>query len=275
MLDVLIVGAGPSGLAASLAAKEQSLRFATIEQEGSLGGTVYHYPRNKIAMTSPMRLPLVGRIKLGEVRKEALLAFWTDVVNKAGLQIAFGSRMLSIEQFSGGFRIATQTGPFAARHVLLAIGRRGTPRRLEVPGEELPKVVYRLIDAEQYLGQQVLVVGGGDSAVEAALAVSQGGAASVSLSYRGSAFNRIKPANRERLERAAEDNRVRVLLESEVSQIARDSVALSHQGRPFRLANDAVIVCAGGVLPTEFLRSLGVQISTHHGKAETKATTVV
>jgi thioredoxin reductase (NADPH) len=266
MLDVVIVGAGPAGLAASLAAKEQRLRFVTTEQEDSLGGTVYHYPRQKLAMTSPMRLPLIGKLKLGEIRKEALLAFWIDIVERTGLQIEFRNRLLAIESIKGGFRVKTQNREMDTRHVLLAIGRRGTPRRLNVPGEELPKVVYRLIDPEQYRDQQVLVVGGGDSAVEAALAISEVPGSVTSISYRGSAFSRIKPANRDRLEHARENNGVRVLLESEMREIAEATATLTHNGKVFSIANDAIIVCAGGVLPTEFLRSLGIQISTHFGK---------
>jgi thioredoxin reductase (NADPH) len=266
MLDVVIVGAGPAGLAASLAAKEQRLRFVTTEQEDSLGGTVYHYPRQKLAMTSPMRLPLIGKLKLGEIRKEALLAFWIDIVERTGLQIEFRNRLLAIESIEGGFRVKTQNREMDTRHVLLAIGRRGTPRRLNVPGEDLPKVVYRLIDPEQYRGQQVLVVGGGDSAVEAALAISEVPGSVTSISYRGSAFSRIKPANRDRLEHAQENNGVRVLLASEMREIAEATATLTHNGKVFSIANDAIIVCAGGVLPTEFLRSLGIQISTHFGK---------
>ena len=266
-LDVVIVGAGPAGLAASLAAKEQGLRFATIEQEDSLGGTVYHYPRHKLAMTSPMRLPIIGKLKLGEVRKEALLAFWSDVLKRTGLKIEFCNRMLGIDSVSGGFRIKTQKREIDTEHVILAIGRRGTPRRLDVPGEDLPKVSYRLIDPEQYENQQVLVVGGGDSAVEAAFAISEVEGTVVSLSYRGEAFNRIKTANRDRLKHAQDNNRLRVLLESTVLQITDTKVTLAHGEKTFTIANDAVIVCAGGVLPTEFLKSLGVQISTHFGKS--------
>jgi len=266
MLDVAIVGAGPAGLAASLAAKEQHLRFVTVEQEDSLGGTVYHYPRHKLAMTSPMRLPLVGKLKLGEVRKEALLAFWIDVVDRAGLQIEFGNRMLAIDSIKGGFRVKTQKREMDTRHVLLAIGRRGTPRQLNVSGEDLPKVVYRLIDPEQYRDKQVLVVGGGDSAVEAALAISEVPGSVASISYRGSAFSRIKSANRDRLQRSQERKHLRVLLNSEVQQISATAATLAHNGNAFTIANDAVIVCAGGVLPTQFLRSLGIEISTHFGK---------
>ncbi len=266
-LDVVIVGAGPAGLAASLAAREGGLRFLTIEQEDSLGGTVYHYPRHKLAMTSPMRLPIVGKLKFGEIRKEALLDFWLDVLKRTGLQIDFCNRLLGIDFVDEGFVVKTQKRDIDTVHVILAIGRRGTPRRLDVPGEDLPKVSYRLIDPQQYAGQRVLVVGGGDSAIEAALAISEIPGSNVSLSYRGEAFNRIKTGNRERLTRAQNQDRLRVLLQSSVRNIGTATVTLAHGGKEFQLSNDAVIVCAGGVLPTEFLRSLGVEIATHFGKS--------
>jgi thioredoxin reductase (NADPH) len=267
MLDVVIVGAGPAGMGASLAAKEKRLRFITLEQEDSLGGTVYHYPRNKIAMTSPMHVPMFGRIKLGEVRKEALLQFWLDVIRKAGLRVNFRERVDAIDRVDGGFMVKTPTRNYVARNVLLSIGRRGTPRRLEVPGEDLPKVVYRLIDPAQYRGQQVLIVGGGDTAIEAAIAVSAEPGATVSLSYRGAVFNRIKAANQARVRQAETNGRLRLLLESEVVEILVDKVVLKHKDNAFSIRNDAVVVCAGGSLPTQFLRGLGILVETRHGSA--------
>jgi thioredoxin reductase/NAD-dependent dihydropyrimidine dehydrogenase PreA subunit len=267
MLDVLIVGAGPAGLAAGLGAVERRLRYEIIEQETGLGGTIYHYPRNKIAMTAPMKLPVVGRMRFGEVSKEALLEFWEGVVRRAKLRIRFGERVDRVERKDGAFVVGTTAGTYRARAVLLAIGRRGTPRKLGVPGEELPKVVYRLIDAAQYRGQAVLVVGGGDSALEAALACAEQPGTSVVLSYRGEAFSRVKAANRSRLEAAEKGGRVRVLLSSNVLGIEARAVAIEHGGRIEKFANDAVIVNAGGVLPTEMLRAIGVQIETKHGTA--------
>lgn len=266
-LDVVIVGAGPAGLAASLGALETKLKFVTLEQEDSLGGTVYHYPRNKIVMTAPMNLPILGKVKMGEVSKENLLEFWGGVVKKTGLKINFGERMETVTKNGNGFSVKTSRGTYNAGAVLLAIGRRGTPRKLEVPGEELPKVVYRLIDPEQYRRQHVLVVGGGDSALEAALAIADEPGTTVTLSYRGDAFGRVKEKNRQRLQEAEKKGRVKVLLQSNVKKIEPDKVALEQAGKIMEIRNDAVIVSVGGVLPTPFLKEIGIMVETKYGTA--------
>jgi thioredoxin reductase/NAD-dependent dihydropyrimidine dehydrogenase PreA subunit len=265
--DVVIVGAGPAGLAAGLAAIEQKLRYRLIEQEPDLGGAIFHYPRNKIAMTAPVDLPIVGRVKFNEVSKETLLRFWQDIVTRSGVKIDFGTRMDRIAAEGDSFRIETSEGALHAGAVLLAIGRRGTPRKLGVPGEDLPKVVYRLIEAEQYRGQRVLVVGGGDSALEAALACAEQPDTAVTLAYRGEVFNRVKPKNRERLETARAGARIDVRLSTEVAGIFPDRVELIRDGAPIVVANDAVIVQAGGVLPTSLLREIGVTVETKYGTA--------
>ena len=265
--DVVIIGAGPAGIAAGLGAIEHKLKYALIEQEDALGGSVYHYPRNKIAMTAPVRLPLIGKVKMGEISKEALLAFWQEVVKKTGLQIRFGERMEAIEKTDRGFVIRTSRGSYGTASVLLAIGRRGTPRKLGVAGEERSKVVYRLVDPEQYQGQQVLVVGGGDSALEAALALAEQPRVSVALSYRGDAFSRVKEKNRKCLDEAGRAGRLKVILKSNVLSIDPDKVILEQEGRSLALRNDAVIVSAGGVLPTELLKSIGIAFETKHGTA--------
>jgi thioredoxin reductase/ferredoxin len=265
-LDLAIIGAGPAGFAATLTAKSLGLRTVTLEQE-SLGGAVFQYPRGKLVMTSPAQLPLIGEVKFNQTSKEALLEFWKGAEERAGLKMNYCERVESIEQCTDSFVIHTIKGTYAASSVLLAIGRRGTPRKLGVPGEELPKVVYRLIDPEQYAGQRVLVVGGGDSALEAAASIAEASDARVAISYRGDAFARAKAKNRQRIEAASTEGRLHVILESNVTQIADDAVTLEHKGRVVRLPNESVIVSAGGVLPTEFLRLIGVQIETKFGTA--------
>jgi thioredoxin reductase/Pyruvate/2-oxoacid:ferredoxin oxidoreductase delta subunit len=265
--DVVIVGAGPAGIAASLAAKEKNLKFVTLEQENSFGGTVYHYPRNKVVMTAPVQLPIIGKMKFGEVSKEKLLEFWKSVVGRTGLRINFFERMESLKTDRQGFIVKTSKQEYRARAVLLTIGRRGTPRKLGVKGEEQPKVVYRLIDPEQYRGQHVLVVGGGDSALEAALACADERGTTVTLSYRSEAFSRVKQKNRDLVQRAEAARKLKVILSSNVEEIGEDSVTLDQGGKKLSLKNDAVIVCAGGILPTQFLKDLGVQVDTKYGTA--------
>jgi thioredoxin reductase len=265
-LDLVIVGAGPAGFAASLTAMSHRMRFATIEQE-SLGGSVFQYPRAKLVMTSPVTLPLVGKMRFGQTAKEALLDFWREVESKTGLQIRYQERVEAITKHGSGFVVRTTMGEYRTASVLLAIGRRGTPRKLGVAGEELPKVVYRLVDPEQYAGQHVLVVGGGDSALEAAASVVEGGGRTVTLSYRGDAFSRAKPRNRERVAAAERSGRLKVLFQSAVQRIEPDRVVLSCGGREVDLLNDAVIVSAGGILPADFLRGIGVEVETKYGTA--------
>jgi thioredoxin reductase/ferredoxin len=265
--DVVIVGAGPAGISASLAAKAKNLRFVTLEQEESFGGTVYHYPRNKVVMTAPVQLPIIGKMKFGEVSKERLLEFWKSVVAQTGLKINFFERMESVKPERQGFLVKTSKQEYRTRAVLLTIGRRGTPRKLGVKGEERPKVVYRLIDPEQYRGQHVLVVGGGDSALEAALACADQRGTTVTVSYRSDAFSRVKQKNRELVQRAESARRLKVVLSSNVEEIGDETVTLDQGGKKLRLKNDAVIVCAGGILPTPFLKEIGVQVDTKYGTA--------
>jgi thioredoxin reductase/NAD-dependent dihydropyrimidine dehydrogenase PreA subunit len=266
LLDLVIVGAGPAGFAASLTAMSKRMRFVTLEQE-SLGGCVFQYPRGKLVMTAPATVPLIGKVNLKQTSKEALLEFWRDVERKTGLEIRYGERVEDIVRNDWGFVVKTARGEHATRSVLLAIGRRGSPRKLAVPGEELPKVVYRLIDPEQYAGGNVLVVGGGDSALEAAASLTEAGSRSVALSYRGEAFDRAKPANRQRVEAAAQAGSLKVMLGSNVRRIEKSSVVMERAGRAFELRNDAVIVNAGGVLPSDFLRRIGIHVETKYGTA--------
>src|SRR5271169_210202 len=264
--DVLIVGAGPAGLAASLAAKKMGLNYQTIEQD-SLGGAVFQYPRGKLVMTAPVELPIVGKVQFRNTSKETLLKFWTDACNSNGLNIRYQERVESIEAKDGAFHVRAGGAQYVASAVLLAIGRRGTPRKLGVPGEELPKVVYRLIDPEQYRGSKVVVVGGGDSALEAAASVAELGDTSVILSYRGEAFQRAKQRNRQRVEQARAKGQLSVLLNSQIREIRSNEVVLQQAAKEMKMSNDAVIVSAGGILPNDFLRSIGIEVETKYGTA--------
>jgi thioredoxin reductase len=265
--DVIIVGAGPAGIAATLAAMDKKLRHVTIEQEDGLGGCVYHYPRNKVVMTAPIKLPLVGEMRFKEVSKEKLLEFWADVVKKTGLKVNYNERMEKITKTDKGFIVKTSKGSYETRAVLLAIGRRGTPRKLGVPGEDLPKVVYRLIDPEQYRNMHVLVVGGGDSALEAAMAIAEQPGTTVTLSYRSDAFGRGKPKNRERLKAMTDKGKIDVRLKSNVKLVEEKTLVLEQEGKMMEIPNDGIIVCAGGILPTPFLKEIGVLVETKFGTA--------
>jgi thioredoxin reductase (NADPH) len=266
MLDLVIVGGGPAGFSASLAAIESGVRFVTVEQD-TFGGTVSHFPRSKLVMTAPATLPIVGEMKFKEIKKEALLAFWKSVARKVGLTINTGERVESVVPYNGGFAVVTTKQSYHTNAVLLAIGRRGTPRRLDVPGEDQSKVVYRLVAAEQYCDQNVLVVGGGDSALEAAASIADVTRKTVTLSYRGDAFSRSKAKNRARVEAAVSAGRLKLMLSSEVSAIGVNDVTLRWRGQTRTLRNEAVIVCAGGILPTAFLKSMGIEIETKYGTA--------
>lgn len=265
--DVVIVGAGPAGLGAALSAQAHGLRYLVLEQEDSLGGSVYHYPRAKIAMTAPVTLPLVGQVRMSEVSKEKLLDFWQEVVQRHDLKLSFKDAMHRVEPDSGGFVVHATRGHYWAQSVLLAIGRRGSPRKLGCPGEELPNVVYRLIDAEQYRGRRVLVVGGGDSALEAAVQLSEQPGTTVRLAYRSAAFNRVKGKNRQALESAVAAGRIQLHLSTEVANIDLAQVVLTQDGLRETVPNDDVIVCAGGVLPTPLLQAMGIAFDTKHGTA--------
>jgi len=263
-LDVLIVGAGPAGISASLAAMEQGLSYVTVEQD-SLGGTVAHFPRGKLVMTNPATLPIVGKFRFREISKESLLEFWTGVQDQTGLAIRFLERVESIEPLPAGFVVRTTKAVYHPQAILLAMGRRGTPRFLDVPGEELSKVSYRLVDPEQYEGQAVLVVGGGDSALEAAVSLSEIAGTRVTLSYRSDAFTRAKAKNRAAAERAAAEGRLDIFLGSRVVRIDPDQVELAHNGQTLLIENDAVIINVGRILPTGLPESIGIGGTTKAG----------
>jgi len=266
--DVCIVGAGPAGISASLRAVERRLRYVTLEQD-ELGGTVAKYPRQKLVMTSPVEFPLHGKLRKLEVSKEELLGFWTKAVRESGLQVRAHERVEDIlREDDGTFTVITNRDRYPSRHVILALGRRGTPRKLGIPGEELPKVMYSLLDAEAYRDARILVVGGGDSAAEAAMGLAYQRGNRVTLAYRGQAFHRLKDRNARKLDDAVATGRLTVLLECQPTEVRPHSVLLTVAGQPRELENDYVWIFAGGTSPSAFLEKIGVRMGSRDLTAE-------
>ncbi len=257
--DLVIIGSGPAGLACGLQAKLNNLSFLMLEQ-AELGGTVAKYPRRKLVMTQPVSLPSYGKLARTSYAKEELLEIWHDVIEQNQLPIRTGVEFLGVERDPNGLlRVHTNSGDTLTRTVCLALGRRGTPNRLGVPGEELSKVSYSLLDAEAYEDRRILVVGGGDSAIEAALGLADQPGNEVTLSYRKNTFSRLRQRNQERIDAAVQRGDVEVVFESEVVRIDAETVTLRVGGRSERvLANDDVFVFAGGKPPFELLQASGV-----------------
>ena len=264
--QVIIVGAGPAGIGATLAAKQQKLKYLTLDQD-SLGGTVYQYPRGKIVMTQPVDLPLAGKMHFKETTKEALLDFWRGIEKKSEIKINYNEIVANVENTNNGFSVKTSRGEYLTDKILLSIGRRGTPRKLDVPGEDLPKVVYQLIDPEQYINQKVMIVGGGDSALEAALAIADVTGSEGSLCYRSASFSRAKAKNRDRIDAYSREGKIKLYMSSNPTKIDETQVTLECNGKPIAVANNAVIINAGGILPTGFLKQIGIKVDTKYGTA--------
>jgi thioredoxin reductase len=262
---VVIVGAGPAGFSASLSAKQHGLRSVTLEQD-SLGGTVFNFPRGKVVMTAPVNLPIVGKIKIRETTKEALLKMWLAIEKKTQVKINYKEKMDDIKATDTGFEVTTNKATYQTRAVLLTIGRRGTPRKLGVKGEEQAKVVYNLIDPAQYKNQHILIVGGGDSALEAALSIADEEGTHVTISYRSESFSRAKQKNQDKISEAVKVGKIKLLLPSTVDLIEKDSVTLNVGENKETIKNNGVIVCAGGILPTPFLKQIGINVETKHGQ---------
>lgn len=265
VLDVIIVGAGPAGIAASLACKKQNLSSLTLEQD-SLGGTVFTFPRSKIVMTSPMELPLHGKVKLFNTSKRELLDLWNLLIQTYDLSIREKTKVERIIPLENDtFKIETSTNEiFFANQVLMAIGRRGTPRTLNIPGEKTEKVAYRLLEPEIISNKNIIVVGGGDSAIESALLLKDKNR--VLLSYRKNQFSRLKPKNKEYILKALENNEIEIAFESNLISIDEHFVILKREGQEAeKVPNDLVYIFAGGELPTSFLEKTGIKITKRFG----------
>ncbi len=266
--DVVIVGAGPAGISASLQAIQAGLDYVTLERD-EVGGTVAKYPRQKLVMTSPVEFPMYGKFKKTELSKENLMAFWNQVLQRADFKVHAGERVDDIRKGEDGvFTVTTDCDRYQARAVVLALGRTGTPRKLGVKGEELPKVMYRLIEADHYVHKRILIVGGGDSAVEAAMGLGRQAGNQVTLSYRKEAFSRLKERNVTRIEEAVRAGRVKVEFQSVPVEIRDDAVVLEVNGERCEIPNDYVWIFAGGIPPNDFLKKVGVAFGAHDITAE-------
>jgi len=258
--DVCAVGAGPGGISASLRAIERKLTYVTLEQD-EFGGTVAKYPRQKLVLTSPVEFPLHGKFNKLKISKEELLRFWEKLHHRAGLKVHTCEKVEDIRRGADGvFAVHTSKGQHRAWTVILALGRRGTPRKLGIQGEELSKVMYSLIEADAYTEAKILVVGGGDSAVEAAMGLAHQSGNKVTLSYRKEAFSRIKERNAQRLREYAKGGKLQVIFNSQPTEIREKSVLLEVAGQVREMPNDYVWVFAGGTPPNEFLQKIGVQV---------------
>ena len=257
--DIASIGAGPAGLTAAALARERGLSSVLLEQEPDLGGTILHYPRRKLVLVQALEMPFLGSLKEGEYEKEDLLETFQDLTRRAQLNVRFGAKVTAVTRPNGHFAVRTPGFEIPARHVILALGRRGTPRKLGVPGEELPKVMYQLVDAATYENKKILVVGGGDSAAEAVIGLARQRGNTVTLSYRRDKLVRIKQKNEQRIGELMGQGRTRALFGSEVTEILPDRVRLRLGDRAVELPNDFVFVFAGGDPPFAFLKQMGIR----------------
>jgi len=276
VLDALIVGAGPAGISASLRAIERKLNYLTVD-EGEIGGTVAKYPRQKLVLTSPVELPLYGKFKKTELSKEDLLSIWAEILKKVEFNFRKGEKVEDIKKGEDGiFTVTTTKGQYRTHAVVLALGKGGIPRKLGVKGEELPKVMYRLIEADHYVNKKILVVGGGDSAIEAAMGLSHQVGNQVTLSYRKECFTRLKDRNEKRIQESIQKGKLNVIYNSVPLEFKQTSIVLDINGKSQEIPNDFVWIFAGGEPPTAFLKKIGVRVGlrdmTAEGSSEAKQT---
>ena len=261
-VDLLIVGAGPAGLAASLTAIAQKKSYLCVEQN-SFGGTVYNFPRQKIVMSYPFQLPMIGEKKFDEnkVTKEELLSYWFEVKKRTGLQVKEKLKFDSLEKKGNIFEVKLGEKVVTAKKVILAMGVRGSPRRLGVSGEEKSKVTYNLLEPEQYSQAHVVVVGGGNAGVEAAQMLSNPKLQTkVHLFVRGKVFDRCNEDNQRRIYDLEKKGLLQIWFETVINEIKDKSIICTKAGQQLEIQNDYVFVFAGAEMPHKFLMSLGVKI---------------
>lgn len=257
--DVAIIGAGPAGLSASLSALQHGLRYVTLEQ-GEIASTIRQYPRQKFLMAEPVQIPLYGSLYVGDGTKEALLEVWESIIKNTGVQVHTNERLESVQRNGTGFYVSSNKTQYHARFVVLAIGRRGVPRKLNIPGEQSAKVSYRLIEADSYQAKRIIVAGGGDSAIEAALALSRANRNQVILCHRGADFQKARERNQAFLDGAEKEGRLKVLRQAHLVEVAEKTATIQSLEGTQVVPNDYLFIMVGGESPEEFLRKMGIQI---------------
>ncbi len=257
--DVVIVGSGPAGLSAGLEAHRIGLKYVILEQ-GSIADTVQRYPRHKLLLAEPVTMPLYGDLWVADASKEMLVTVWRTIVERTGIDVRTQHRVTALRRDRPFWHVESTSGTFRTRKVVLALGRRGTPRKLGVPGEDQAKVVYDVIEMSAFAGRRVLVVGGGDSAIESVLGLSNQPGTKVVMSYRGATFERAAERNRKKLQDAVRAGKVRLILSSNVTSIGPSAVEIAHDGTVETIPNDDVIVRIGGEPPYPLLEKIGVRM---------------
>ncbi len=261
VLDVLVIGAGAAGLNAALAAKEKGMSVLVLEKE-KIANTIENFPEGKWVYAEPDTVPPKGKLWLDGAQKEDLINRWHQIVEENHLPVHTDEPALIIEKENEIFHITTPKGTYQSCRVILATGQRGNPRKLGVPGEEREFVYHRLYSPRKYKNEQILVVGGGNSAVEAALTLSEQN--KVVLSYRGSEFRRIFKDNERQLNRAIAAGRIEVVFHSTVKEFGDRRAILTIDRGGHReereVPADHAFVLIGAELPVKFLKSIGIKL---------------
>lgn len=266
--DVIVVGAGPAGLSAALVAAMEKKKYVCIEQN-KFGGTIYNFPKQKVVMSFALDLPMVGQFKFkaNKVSKEELLSLWHHVRKQASLNVKEECRFINLKKKGDIFEVETSKGIMTAQKVILGMGVRGTPRKLGLANEELPKVTYNLLDPDQYQQKWIAVVGGGNAGVEAAQYLCKASLKNkVFLLVRGDTFDRCNEENQKIITDYEKRGMVQICYNTSVDQIEQDYLMVKRDGKVMRLQNDYLFVFAGAIMPFAFLKSIGVQIETKFGE---------
>ncbi len=260
-LDVGIVGAGPAGLSAAVELEQRGHSYVVLERAVA-ANTVHSFPPGKHIYSEPRFLKNRSALPAeGDLVKDNFLSAVNDLVASRGLKVKEGIEVSQVrKEGDSRFQVETKVGKtFPARNVIVAVGRQGNARKLGVPGEDLThKVTYRLHTPDDYRGKDLLVVGGGNSAVEATLMLAEHNR--VTLSYRRDSFFRLKQTNLESIEAAQRTGAVKVLFESKVKEIRDNEVDLELDGGVRTLPNDNVLILAGTLPPIDFLLDMGLEL---------------